>query len=70
MWFLDSERSDFMIDNNEKNKEEKYETCIVCGIKTDIKVNEPIDNRYGYVQGAGQLCYGCYQKIKEESSLR
>ena len=39
------------------------EICIICGKQTTIDVNTHIDMRYGYVEGAGQLCPSCADKI-------
>lgn len=39
---------------------EIFETCIMCGKTTDVLVDTHIDFRYGYVEGAGQLCRSCY----------
>jgi RecJ-like exonuclease len=46
---------------------EVFETCIICGELTDVLVNSHIDNRYGYVEGAGQCCRKCYDKTNERS---
>ena len=37
-----------------------YEDCIMCGKKTETLKTTHIDFRYGYVEGAGQLCRSCY----------
>jgi hypothetical protein len=42
------------------NSNEIYETCIMCGCKTETLKTTHIDFRYGYVEGAGQLCRNCY----------
>jgi hypothetical protein len=47
-----------------KKKEELYETCAICKCKTNIKRNQPIEERHCYMEGAGQLCYECYRSIK------
>ncbi len=39
---------------------EIYETCVLCGKKTDVKITTHIDYRYGYVEGSGQCCRECY----------
>lgn len=36
-----------------------YERCVICGEKTDVRVDEHIDNRPFYTEGVGQLCYKC-----------
>ena len=40
--------------------QELYETCIMCGAKTDVLISTHIDMRYGYVEGSGQCCRDCY----------
>lgn len=37
-----------------------YETCVMCSKETTILKSTHIDFRYGYVEGAGQLCRECY----------
>lgn len=37
-----------------------YETCIQCGKETTTLKSTHVDFRYGYVEGAGQLCRECY----------
>ena len=44
------------------NSNEIYETCVLCGKKTDVKITTHIDYRYGYVEGSGQCCRECYDK--------
>ena len=39
---------------------EIYETCIMCGKETTTLKSTHVDFRYGYVEGAGQLCRECY----------
>lgn len=56
--------------SNFKNKDMEddiYETCVICKCKTNIRKDQPIDERYGYIEGAGQLCHKCYEKIKKQS---
>lgn len=36
------------------------EHCIICGKETAYTYNVDINYRYGYVEGAGQLCRDCY----------
>ncbi|RKD22039.1 hypothetical protein BET04_06800 [Caminicella sporogenes] len=45
-------------------KKDLYETCIICKCKTHIRKDQPIEERYGYIEGVGQLCYECYKEIK------
>lgn len=46
----------------EQKSNEIYETCIICGAKTNVLISTHIDYRYGYVEGAGQCCKECYDK--------
>lgn len=34
--------------------------CIMCNKETLFDVTDHIDMRYGYIEGAGQLCLDCY----------
>jgi uncharacterized protein (DUF488 family) len=49
--------------NEVKSTSDGYEKCVLCGKKTDIKVNESIDRREHYVTGVGQLCKECHKKL-------
>ena len=35
------------------------ELCVICGAETGVKTSENIDNRTGYIEGSGQMCYSC-----------
>lgn len=37
--------------------------CVYCRTKTEYRKDTPIKNRFGYIQGAGQLCRQCYMEI-------
>jgi len=37
--------------------------CVVCGIETPFDVGEHIDYRLYYIEGAGQLCKECFDRI-------
>jgi len=37
--------------------------CISCNIETLYDREEHIDQRLGYIEGAGQLCLECWNKI-------
>lgn len=39
------------------------ETCVLCHKDTGISKNAPVASRFGYVEGAGQLCPSCYARI-------
>ena len=40
----------------------EYDKCVLCGKDTPYTYDVHIDYRYGYVEGAGQLCRECYDK--------
>ena len=50
-----------------QNKEKEFEACVFCGVQTDVPRDTPVDLRGNYVEGAGQLCPGCYEKIFGEA---
>ncbi len=37
--------------------------CVSCKVDTTYDREEHIDFRIGYIEGAGQLCLECYDKI-------
>ena len=45
-----------------------YETCVSCGCKTNVKITTHIDYRYGYVEGNGQYCKECYDRVTGKSN--
>lgn len=47
----------------------KMETCVVCGKETNVAVTTDVEYRYGYIEGAGQLCYFCYADNIEEGVM-
>jgi hypothetical protein len=42
---------------------DSIEKCVVCGKDTPYIFSENINNRNWYVEGAGQLCQKCYEKV-------
>ena len=44
--------------------EEKMDICVSCGAETSYKKTDNIEFRYGYIEGAGQLCFTCSQTRK------
>ena len=40
--------------------------CVVCGYDSMYDIDEHVDMRNFYVDGAGQLCYDCYVSIYEK----
>ena len=41
----------------------KIEICVSCNKDTPYMINESINVRNYYIEGAGQLCKSCYDKI-------
>ncbi len=41
----------------------EYDKCVMCNKETEFLINEHIDYRKWYVEGAGQLCNGCWDNI-------
>jgi hypothetical protein len=39
------------------------EKCVICNIETDVPVDTPVDVRYNYVEGTGQFCKSCWERI-------
>lgn len=37
--------------------------CVMCGKETKYDVDEHVDNRLYYIEGAGQLCEECYKSV-------
>ena len=53
----------------EQNQINPIEKCIICGVDTAYRFRTPIDFRYNYVEGAGQLCPKCGNKDEEPIAL-
>lgn len=45
------------------------EKCVLCGEETPYHPSVHIDYRYGYVEGAGQMCNKCYNKGTERRHI-
>lgn len=41
----------------------EYEKCVLCGKQTMVAVNDNVLDRQYYVEGSGQLCKECYEKL-------
>lgn len=41
----------------------QFEKCVICDKETNVPINQHIDYRYYYVEGSGQLCKKCFEKI-------
>ena len=44
--------------------------CVCCGKKSIYAREEHIDFRIGYIEGSGQLCLECYDKIYVKSKTK
>ena len=53
----------------EQNQKNPIEKCVICGVDTQYRFRTPIDFRYNYVEGAGQLCPKCGSKDEEPIPL-
>ncbi len=42
----------------------EIEICVKCGEQTSFKKSDNVLFRYGYIEGAGQLCFRCSQTRK------
>jgi uncharacterized protein CbrC (UPF0167 family) len=42
------------------------EKCVTCGENTPYRFSDSIYTRQWYVEGAGQLCENCYEKVYEK----
>lgn len=41
--------------------------CVLCGVETPYDYHTHIDMRFGYIEGAGQLCKMCYERGTDRS---
>jgi hypothetical protein len=48
---------------------ELYDVCISCGQQTSYKKTDNITYRFGYIEGAGQLCFECGRRDASEAKL-
>ena len=42
-----------------KRMEDNNDYCVSCGARSNYSKSEPLDHRYGYVEGVGQFCFRC-----------
>lgn len=43
--------------------------CVLCGVETPYEFETHVDYRYGYIEGAGQLCKACYDRGTERRQI-
>jgi len=46
-----------------ERKMNMYETCVSCKNLVFVRKDVPIDRRFHYVEGSGQLCHDCYDYL-------
>jgi hypothetical protein len=44
-------------------KIDNMEKCVSCGLNTGYSINDHVDSRKTYVDGAGQLCSDCFIEV-------
>jgi DNA-directed RNA polymerase subunit RPC12/RpoP len=44
-------------------KKEEVDLCVLCKEPTTYKISDHVDKRSGYIEGMGQLCPECEQRI-------
>lgn len=48
----------------------QYDKCVMCGKETEYSIDTPIDYRYNYIEGAGQICPECAIKLEERERAK
>lgn len=51
-------------------KEKEIEKCVLCGEETTYTKDVPIYMRFFYIEGMGQLCSKCYERLNGSVSKR
>ncbi len=44
--------------------------CVICDCETQFDIDEHLDFRLGYIEGCGQLCLNCYDKVYYEPKVK
>ena len=57
-----------VLENNDF-KVEHYEKCIVCETDTGVPIDLHVDYRDYYIEGAGQLCKGCFENLDNKKYI-
>jgi len=64
------EESEQMKDTMQEDEKLVYEEqfgnndkCVICGDDSIYDMSKPIDERIGYIEGSGQMCLDCYDKV-------
>lgn len=45
-------------------RSDEYEVCVMCGDSLPYLKSTHIDRRFGYIEGAGQLCQYCHHLLE------
>ena len=53
-----------------RHEADGYERCVSCRKRVDIPEDMDIEFRSFYIEGAGQLCYDCYQELYRKNSVQ
>ena len=53
-----------------KDTEEIYERCVICQEELNVLRNSPVEERFLYVEGCGQLCVDCYRRISDDPAMQ
>lgn len=54
---------------DEQEQQGQTERCVLCGRTVPVRVDMPVEKRRYYVEGAGQLCAGCFDRLYAETGL-
>lgn len=44
------------------------EKCVSCGNETDFNTTTDVNYRFYYIEGGGQLCKKCYDRVFEDTN--
>ena len=44
------------------------EKCVICGNETEYYLTTPIDFRENYIEGAGQVCPSCANRVNNSNT--
>ena len=44
-------------------KDSDNDKCVICSDDSIYDMSEPINKRIGYIEGSGQMCLDCYEKV-------
>ncbi len=53
-----------------QKKPNKRDNCVCCGNETQYDEFDHIDKRFFYVDGCGQLCAACWNKLYEHEKAK